>query len=212
MPDGTKGFDCNQRVPRDVAQLFYDAGYRFAVRYVRRSAKHSYDLTVEEVNDLLDAKLGLMVVQHVGENWHPTLELGRSYGTIAAAETKLLDIPNGIMVWCDLEDVMTATPSAHVIEYCNSWYDAVAHAGYTPGLYVGYNSILSSWELYYRLKFMHYWGAYNVNSDQEPLIRGFQMRQKAATLPDLVRGTRFEFDVNVIKADRRGGTPVLLVR
>ena len=64
-PNGLKGFDANSVVSRNDAEAFYAVGYRFAVRYVRRSQKHEYDLTAREARDILAAGLGLMVVQHV---------------------------------------------------------------------------------------------------------------------------------------------------
>ena len=47
------------------ARALLAAGYRFVVRYVRRTARHRYDITAEEADVILSAGLGLMLVQHV---------------------------------------------------------------------------------------------------------------------------------------------------
>ena len=58
------------------------------VRYVRRKDQHAYDLTHAEAAGLLDAGIGLMIVQHVApEGWTPTIKDGASYGSTAAAES-----------------------------------------------------------------------------------------------------------------------------
>jgi hypothetical protein len=212
LPSGTKGFDANTHLSAAVAALFVDAGYRFAVRYVRRDTPHSYDLSAGELIDLLRAGLGIMVVQHVAPpGWHPTGPLGHAYGAIAAAEARSVGVPRGVTVWCDLEGVGPGVPAAEVILYCNLWHEAVLAAGYAPGLYVGDSCGLSAEQLYRRLRFTRYWGAYNLNADQVPAVRGLQMQQRASGVPDRVAGVPFEFDVNVIAPDALGGSPVLLL-
>ena len=96
LPHGARGFDCNTRVTAPVARAFQAAGYRFAIRYVRRSTRHDYDLSVSELVTLLGAGLAVMIVQHVAaEGWHPTASLGASYGAIAAEEARAVGVPQG---------------------------------------------------------------------------------------------------------------------
>lgn len=210
LPDGTKGFDANVRITAPIARLFHDAGYRFAVRYVRRATAHSFDLTAHERLDLLHAGLGLMVVQHVAPpGWKPDGALGASYGAIAAQETRGTGVPEGVTLWCDLEGVSPHAAALDVIAFCNQWYSAVHAAGYEPGLYVGDSPGLNAEQLYRRLRFKRYWAAYNLNKDNYPAVRGVQMRQRAVRVADRVNGCSFEFDVDVIRADALGGTPVL---
>src|SRR4051812_25020592 len=94
LPHGAKGFDCNQRVsPRD-ASAFWDAGYRFVVRYARRTTPQGCDLSTNEVLQLLKAGLAIMVVQDVAaEGWTPTQSLGTAYGETAADECRKLGMP-----------------------------------------------------------------------------------------------------------------------
>lgn len=129
---------------------------------------------------------------------------------MASAEAEKLGVPWGVTVWCDLEGVRTGTPRQHVIDYCNRWHSAVSGAGYVPGLYVGYHPGLSASQLYSRLRFSHYWGAYDLNADQVPAVRGLQMKQSVRRREDAIPGIRLDFQVDRISTDRLGGRPTLL--
>jgi hypothetical protein len=65
-------------------------------------------------------------------------------------------------------------------------------------------------DLYKRLRFAHYWGAYNLNADQYPAVRGLQMKQSKRQPTDAVPGVQLDFQVDRISADRLGGHPTLL--
>src|SRR5437879_851858 len=190
------------------------SGARFCVRYVRRQTVHDFDLTADEADGLIGAGLGLMVVQHVESEtaWTPTAAKGAANGDVAATEAQQIGIPPGGMVWCDLEGVTVGTPAAQVIDYCNRWHAAVAGAGYVPGLYVGFHCGLDATQLYRALRFSHYWGAYNLNADEMPIVRGLQMKQSLCKPPDAVPGHTFEFQVDTVRADALGGHPTLVAR
>lgn len=237
LPAGSRGFDANTRVSLQAASAFWDAGYRFAVRYVKRSQAHDYDLSTTEVLQLLKAGLGIMVVQHVAPpGWTPTENMGAVYGETAADETRKLGIPKGVVVWCDLEGVAIGTPASQVIQFCNAWYDRVRAAGFDAGLYVGYDSGLTADQLYYKLKFRRYWAAYNLNADSVPSVRGvcqvqlayppvtasgrtvekymekYQLSDAAAlSLAQRVKGIPFEYDPDVIQRDHFNNLPTLLL-
>lgn len=225
-PDNLKGFDANRRITPQLATVLRAAGYRFAARYIRRTDKHDYDVTSQEVIDILAAKLGLIIVQHVAPEgwmpsmrraietntpvWLPSASKGTIYGQTAVQEVEALGLPQGTMVFCDLEGVDPHAPSSVVITYCNNWYREVADAGFLPGVYVGWSCGLSNKQLYKNLNFSHYWAAYNV--DRTPEIRGYQLRQRAAHREDLVIGfTNEDFDVDTTHADLLGGHVSLLV-
>jgi hypothetical protein len=213
-PVNLKGFDCNSIVSADSAKHFHDAGFRFAIRYVGRRKMASFDIAASEASILLQAGLGLMLVQHVespdiphkGAGWVPTGNLGTEYGGNAAKFAEGVGVPPGTTVWCDLEGVRLRTDHRDVIAFCNNWHSMVGAAGFTPGLYVGFDPGLSSSELYYKLKFEHYWSAYNLNRDQVPAVRGVQMKQGFETVKFGVR-----FDPDTIQADLKGGLPLMLV-
>jgi hypothetical protein len=212
-PAGIKGFDCTATLTPAALSAFVDAGYRFAVRYVRREQFHPFDCTADEAQRILAAGLGLMLVQHVesDKTWIPSQQKGATNGATAAGEASRLGMPPGGMVWCDLEGVAPGTPPDTVIAYCNLWHAAVAGAGYLPGLYVGWHAGLAAQALYDSLRFTHYWAAYNLNADQQPAVRGIQMQQRARTEADEVVAAGIpSFDVNVVRRDALGGLPVIL--
>lgn len=225
LADGSRGFDCNQQVSSKDAAAFYHAGYRFAVRYVRRQAPHSYDISTGEVLSILNAGLGLMLVQHVAQEgllgsklalgpltWSPNVTIGHAYGAIAANEAAAVGYPRGAVLWCDLEGVALRTPAADVIAYCNAWYDAARDAGFIPGLYVGFDCGLSADQLYYKLKYSHYWAAYNLNKDSYPSVRNVEMQQLPYPAPAYrVPGISYQYDGDVIRSDKKGGSPLLLL-
>ncbi|MFL5523093.1 MAG: glycoside hydrolase domain-containing protein [Gemmatimonadaceae bacterium] len=211
-PDGVRGFDTAERVTPSVAAAFRRAGYRFCIRYVRRDKPHTSALSAGEARSLLNAGIGLMLVQYVESDtsWIPSGVKGAKNGAVAASEAESLGVPWGVTVWCDLEGVAPGTSSRKVIDYCNRWHSAVTGAGYVAGLYVGYHAGLTATQLYRALRFTHYWSAYNLNADQFPAVRGVQMRQSVPTRSELASGAGLAFQVDKIRADRLGGRPTLL--
>lgn len=177
----------------------------------RRKASDN-DLSPDEAATLLDAGFALMIVQHVEseDGWVPTAAKGSAYGAMAASESTRIGIPPGVCVWCDLEGVASGTPSDDVIEYCNQWHSAVAGAGFVPALYVGWHAGLSSTQLYRSLRFTHYWGAYNLNSDQGPAVRGLQMKQSESRPIDRVPDFDLGFQTDLIRTDALGGRPTVV--
>ncbi|HEV7837790.1 MAG TPA: glycoside hydrolase domain-containing protein [Gemmatimonadaceae bacterium] len=211
-PDGVRGIDTTERITRGAATALHAHGYRFCVRYVRRDKPHTSALNTAEATTLLDSGLALMLVQYVESEtaWIPSAAKGAANGNVAVAEAVKLEVPWGVTIWCDLEGVKVGTPRQQVIDYCNRWHIAVAGAGYVPGLYVGYRAGLTSSQLYLRLRFTHYWGAFNLNSDQFPAVRGVQMKQSIRRPEDAISGVQLDFQVDRVAADRLGGRPTLL--
>jgi len=205
VPSGARGFDCNFHVTPEIARQRRAKGETFCARYVRREQRHDYDLTRSEVDTILNAGLGLIVVQHVApEGWVPSAALGVKYGTIAADETTTLLLPPGTMVTLDLEGVKVGTPAREVIAYCNNWHSVVASAGFMPLLYVGFDPGLTAKQLYHDLRFTRYWGAYNIRERWVPAVRGFCLQQ--GTDPN------HDFDRDVATTDALGGCAVVLAR
>jgi hypothetical protein len=152
-----------------------------------------------------------MPVQHVESesSWKPTDDKGRQYGQAAADACMAAGIPSGTTVWLDLEGVAEDTSHEQVIRYCNLWHDAVAAAGFEPGIYVGWHCGLTPVELYGRLKFSHYWAAYNLNADEYPITCGVSMKQHAAASGDKPGGVTFDIDTDVVLGDKMGRFPTL---
>ena len=210
--EGLRGVDTASTISASAAAALYKTGYRFCVRYVRRDKPHASALNPKEAKSLLNAGLGLMAVQYVESesSWKPTAAKGSRNGEIAAAESEKLGFPWGVTIWCDLEGVAVGTPAQQTIDYCNRWHAAVSGAGYVPGLYVGYHAGLTPLQLYRSLRFTHYWGAYNLNADKFPAVRGLQMRQSQRKPEDSPPGIGLDFQVDRVSADALGGRPTLI--
>jgi hypothetical protein len=209
-PTGCRGFDCNQPVTALVAHSFRDAGYCFALRYVPRVVARTNDLSAGEAQNILNAGLALMCVQHVEQGeWVPSAQKGTSYGTTAGEYVKSLGLPASTMIWLDLESVDTHVSGMQTITYCNNWHAMVKKAGFTPGLYVGWQCGLTPQELYSALAFQHYWSAYNLNRDRHPAVRGVCMMQSQYPGKDAAPAIPFAYGVDVIQSDALGGLPTL---
>lgn len=197
--DNTKGFDCNQVLSdRQIAE-FVANDYKFVIRYIPRLSPASIDLTTNEAERILKGGLGLGIVQHVSRpQWLAFGDKGRLFGNVAAREANEIGFPKGITVWLDLEEVDPGVHPQDIIEYCREWYDVVNEAGYNPGLYCGYGTGLTGKQLY-NLPFRSYWKAYNLNKDEYPLPRGFQIKQDVEQVIANVR-----FDPDTTQSDSNG--------
>lgn len=203
-PAGVKGFDANVIITPDQANAFWNAGFRFAIRYVGRTQMASHDLAADEAEMLLSKGFGLMAVQHVlGGEWMATGDLGTEYGTNAARFSQQIGFPPGVNVWLDLESVSTQAATADVEAYCRNWYAAVAAAGYVPGVYVGWQPGLNGQQLY-ALPFQHYWAAYNVDGVSTPHPRGYQLVQSSGS-GNVGSLSTDVYDVNTTGTDGQGG-------
>jgi hypothetical protein len=205
--DDVRGVDIDAVITPGLAAAFFAHGYRFAIRYLPRTGVSAApNLTAEEVTVILASGLGLTAVQHVesAESWIPSLAKGKQYGITAAEQMVAIGLPAGAMCWLDLEGVADWAPASITSGYCTTWYDAVHSAGFLPGIYVGWHSGLTPAQLY-DLPFMRYWGAYNLNADQEPMVRGLCMKQHAATPADIPADVTVAFDVNTTMTDKLGG-------
>ena len=140
-------------------------------------------------------------------SWKPSAVKGGRNGEVAASEAEKLGLPWGVTLWCDLEGVDVGTPAQTTADYCNRWHAAVSAAGYVPGLYVGYHAGLTPLQLYRSLRFTHYWGAYNLNADQYPAVRGLQMNQSRRKPGDSPSELGLDFQVDRVSADALGGRP-----
>jgi len=204
-PGGLSGFDVNSPLTSSQAQNFKNAGYAFCVRYLPRTANLIQgNLTNGEAQVILNAGLALMAVQHVAlPGWKPNTNLGTIYGNYAATyASQVVQLPQGLNIWCDLEGVAEGTDPKDVIAYCQAWYYAVHIAGYTPGVYIGYDTMLTPDQIYDDLSFQHYWRAYN---GPEVATRGFQLIQQTEKTLDGIT-----FDPDVTQDDNMGDTALWL--
>jgi len=203
-PAGLKCFDCDAVVSLPAALQFRLHGYGCAIRYVGRHTTAPQDLRPVEAAEILAAGLALMIVQHVQKpDWVPTGAMGTEYGAFAAQSADAIGYVSGGMIWCDMEGVKDGVDARDVISFCNNWLDEVGHAGFTPGVYIGYKPGLNGPLFYHSTRFEHFWRAYN--GDVVPVVREFQMQQHTQqTLAGI------QFDPNTVMADKLGGLPLVL--
>lgn len=197
----SRGFDINQPLTAVSAKLFKENGEVFVIRYLPRTPELVIgNLTVSEVATILASGLKLMAVQHVAlPGWLPTAALGMEYGAFAARYATSIGILPGTTVWLDLESVSHAATSQLVIDYCKAWFVQVNAAGFAPGIYVGWETGLTSVSLHDDLPFESYWNAYNGPG---VATRGCQIVQHPQqTLHSIV------YDPNILQADHFGGLP-----
>jgi hypothetical protein len=201
------GFDCNCKLSYELAKKFKTDGYEFAMRYVGRLKQASIDIDKTELQDILRAGLKLGIVQHCPPKPGilPSKELGVEYGKNAAIFSKESGYKQGCIVYLDLEDVNAdyKKRQSDIIAFCNAWYDEVKAAGYTPGVYVGFNMWLTDDELYSKLKFQHYWRSGSNVPDVTK--RGYEMFQK-----EWLTVNGIQIDTNEATGDRLGNMPVFM--
>jgi Domain of unknown function (DUF1906) len=217
-PSGAKGFDTDVPLSLALAKKFKNDGYVFCVRYLSRLSTDDEvangDLTRSEADNILKAGLGLMAVQHVGrKGWIPSPSRGTILGNHAANNAIFSGLPAGINIWLDFEDAFTGFQDAglsesDVINFCNNWFEQVKSVGYIPGIYVGFDAILDSDQLFHSLNFQHYWRA--PGDIPDIAVRGYQVTQPRETIDIEVHG--IVIDIDIAKNDRLGGQALWLIR
>jgi len=202
---GIKGFDVDQQLSASDAAAFKSAGMDFCIRYIPRiPSLIAGNLTAMEMSDILGSGLALSVVQHAPmPNWMPSAELGKEYADYAVEYLEQIEFPKKVNVWLDLEMVSTAATVEAIAGYCKAWYAAVAEGNFIPGLYVGWQTGLSSQQLYSDLPFRNYWRGYNA--DIAVATRGYQILQHSAAP---ING--IEFDGDIVQADELGDLPLFV--
>lgn len=155
-------FDTAGYISYDKAVSFRDIGYSTVIRYLRRDIHVNDDpdlsswkvsLSRNELSDLLKAGLRVSLVQFSDRTMVPTVELGEKIGKAASENAVLLNAPEGIMLWCDVEwdDVPKGVTNKGTIEFINAWAYQVRKKNFEAGLYIGTNIPLTPDELYYEL-------------------------------------------------------------
>jgi hypothetical protein len=204
---GMQGFDCDSVLDAVAADRLYGSGFRFAIRYLSRTApQNPGDLSAAEAALILAAGLALTAVQHCPlPGWSPSAAVGQAYGQAAAQNAAAIGLPVGLSLWLDLEGAASWATAAATIAHVNGWAGAVEAAGYLPGLYVGANQPLSGDELYWRLRVTRYW----QSASDVPAIpyRGYCLAQALAPSP--IDGV--DLDRDVAMNDLFGGAAMMLI-
>jgi hypothetical protein len=205
LPPGTIGGDSDSICTPGIAKDLFACGIRFLFRYISRTTpNHSGDLTAQERLVMLNAGLAVGYVQHVPlAGWAPSRGRGAAYGIAAVDNLRLVGATPGVCVWRDWEGILPGSSSADCIADINAWNAEVKASGYVPGIYVGFDDVLTASQLYWRLTCSHYWRDY-APGRIVPAVRGYQILQSQAPSP--VDG--YDFDRDVIMQDALGGLPI----
>jgi len=159
------------------------------------------DITPERLRGILDAGLGLFLIQHCfNPGWHASGELGEELGTNARRNAQLVGYGEGAVLVPDLEGC--ASVGQPVIDFCNAWVDQVK-AVFTPLLYVGFSCGLSAEQLYDALPDVHAYGS-DVGP-REVATRGFVWKQHPETTLHLGTAGDLRVDPGTLRADALGG-------
>jgi hypothetical protein len=196
IPNGSIGFDLSgSKLNYALANSYVSKGYKFCIRYVPNPlSPGDTDLSNDETGEILAAGLLLGAVQHCSaatktSTFGPTGDMGSEWGSLAAQCSVDAGLATGTTVWLDLEGVQSETAAADIIAFCNQWFGQVAQAGFSPGLYVGFDCGLSSDQLYLQLTTQHYWRAPSAAPDIS--VRGYQLTQRILQDAD---GNTIDFD------------------
>lgn len=206
-PIGSRGVDTAARIDAKHCAALKAECVTFVVRYLSLHAPSVLDLTIPERDAILDAGLGLMVVQHVRyAGWMPNAKLGEEDAASCVHHAQSLALPSGSVLWCDLEGMHEHATSQQAIAYENAWSLDVRAAGYQPGVYIGAGVPLNGTELFRRLIAARYWRSQSNVPDVEE--RGYQMVQcfPAITIAGV------PVDVDFTQSDHKGSKPTMIVR
>jgi len=209
IPHGSIVFDhSGSRLTYAAAKNYLAKGYKFCIRYIPNPlSTGTTDLTGDEAEEILAAGLWLGAVQHCSlatetSTFAPNPGMGKEWGALAAQSALAAGLASGTTVWLDLEGVKSTTSSADIIGFCNQWFDQVTQAGFSSGVYVGFDCHLSPEQLYFQLTTKHYWRA--QGSIPEVAYRGYQLFQH--TLKD---SNGNEIDVDQSGVDSLGLSAVV---
>lgn len=188
------------RMLDDLESVTYK-GRRVAAlsRYIGVEENGPGDISKGELERICSRPFGCWLCQHcLNPGWTPSADLGLRLGEAAKRNASAVGYADGAHLEMDLEGVKEGTPSAAVIEQCETWANSVKDY-FRPLLYVGFDHVLSGEELWLLPGFHAYssdWGRHEV------VNRGFVTRQ---FLPDfaLVRGA--VFDLGDANPDELGG-------
>ncbi len=201
---GALGFDSVQAIASVAqGQRMYASGMRFAMRYLGTT-------TPTEVDMLHSAGLAVMPVTYSRKpGWVPSASLGHADAIVALAHLKALGIPRGVTVFLDLEG-----PGGHaqdVVDWVNAWAADMKTAGYDPGLYVGYGTLLTSHELM-ALGVDRYWHSISRVTDSSGALAEPGCGWCVYQLQPSRMWEGVWIDVDVIQADYQGRLPTWCVK
>ena len=196
--------DTNAKLGVAALQAVLNAGYAGVARYLPLPRNNAGgDISADELRAILDAGLGLLLVQHVrSPPWNPANHSGEEDAQAALQLARDVGYLPGAHIFLDLEGIVPGSAEA-TKAFAEAWAKAVVTAGYLAGCYVGYDVPLNAQQLYDLHSVTSYW------SDAGPrrvATRGFAMKQHAEIA---IAGVKF--DPDTIASDLCEETPMWMV-
>lgn len=175
-------------------------GFTFVVRYFE-------NITAGELAGILATGLGCALVGESRANgWIPNAGEGSADALRVVAKARALGVPQGMVLWCDLEGVGGTTQD--LLDYCHAWCDVIMRAGYLPGAYVGDSVPLTPAQLYL-LPFVRYW--HSLSMVQNVATAGYCMYQLYPTTTLALPSGPLQVDLDVVCHDYKGRVPTMLI-
>ncbi len=202
---GGLGFDTNQKISASQAASLRASGYTWCARYLPLPDNDPRDdIDLAELAILLDAGFEVLLVQHVRySGWNPRMHSGSLDASVAAAHAITAHYPIGAHIFCDWEGVVPGIDPHGGIMFLESWSSRIISAGFSPGLYVGYQQPLSALQLYDLRGFDQYW---SDAGHRVVDVRGCSIEQDRE---ETISGVKI--DVDTMAPDRLGAVPMVAV-
>ncbi|MFA5135507.1 MAG: glycoside hydrolase domain-containing protein [Patescibacteria group bacterium] len=158
------GFDTSTYCSPQYARILWDAGYRLAIRYIRRD-KHVnavpdlnglVSLSLQERDELLSIGFKITCVQFAKLSLVPSTAEGTAAAEAGVYNAKALGFKAGDTIWYDFEWSTSQNASA-VMSYIDAIGKYTVANGFKMGSYVGPNCSLSGDQWYARPYCTAYW-------------------------------------------------------
>lgn len=196
--------DTNVRLGPEVLTNVKNAGFAGVVRYLPLpNVSGAKDVSADEVDAIMEAGLGLMLVQHVRfPHWDPRDHAGAIDANVAVSYAVQAGYMPGAHIFLDLEGILAGTGKA-TKRFAEAWAATILAAGYLAGCYVGFDVPLSPQDLYFLHGINSYWSDAGPRSVD---VRSFAIKQHAGIV---IAGV--PFDPDSVQPDRRGETPFWMI-
>jgi hypothetical protein len=210
MPDmirqTTRGniVDTSAKLTAPVIQQVAAGDYIGIVRYVPLPGlSAAQDIDAAELRTILDAGLGVMLVQHVRfPGWDPRNRSGKTDALAAIEQAEVAQYLSGGHIFLDLEGIKGTAQDTK--RFAEDWAATIVDAGYCAGCYVGFGVPLNAVQLYNLHDIHSYWSDAGARS---VATRGFAMKQM---VPEVQIGG-IGFDVDAVAPDRLGDMPFWMI-
>jgi hypothetical protein len=197
VPVGAIGIDTVTAITETSVQIIKEK-VDFVVRYLG-------GVSTTEIALITEAGLGVQLVTYSrAPGWMPSATMGAEDGDTDVVRLKALGIPEGMVVFIDLEG--SGGDAADTASWVNARAKTITQAGYIAGLYIGDSCVLDAEQLYSLPDIKRYWVAFNRGTPVPSC--GVCMRQLFP--PNQTLGGIY-IDWDSVQADYSNRVPTMLV-